>query len=225
MAKLLRNNRGSYTIEASMVFTIVLLAILALMFTFAYMLQKVAIMQVASYTARQGADLWLDSRKDPDNGLINADKDRDSVYYRVFDNLLFQGKTFEWKLEGEKANGNSLPGYKASLIEDALSRKLKSLILKPKETSISINYSNNLLKGQLTVTITQEIKVPLGGIKAFFDGKDTMTLKASAVSTIEEPAEYIRNIDLAVELSKSIESGISLEDIINRIGSVRAKDK
>lgn len=209
-----------------MVFTIVILAVFALMFTFAYMLQKVSLERTAAYIARQGAEIWTDSRKSIEDGAVDFSKEEDSLYYRISDNLLFRSEAFEWNLENlpEKGLGNSLPLKKVEKIKDALCKNLTSLILKPGNTNIRVAYSNNLLKGQLTVEITQEVGVPLGGIKAFFDGKDTATLQGRAVSTIIEPAEYIRNIDLAVELSGKMKDSIDFQDILDRISGGKQQE-
>lgn len=225
LRKLMGNDKGSYTIEVSMVFTIVIMAVLALMFTFAYMLQKVSLVRLATYAAQQGAYIWTDSRRNPENGIVDISEEKDSLYYRLNDNLLFSEKTFEWSTAGmeEKDDGGSLLMKKAGKIKSSVCENLKGFILKPRDTSIRIGYSNNLLKGQLTVEVTQEISIPLGGIKAFFDGKDTVTLQGRAASTVVEPAEYIRNIDLAVELSKKIEDEISFEDILERISNKKQK--
>ncbi len=80
-----------------------------------------------------------------------------------------------------------------------------------------ITYSNNIIRGKLSVEITQEIKVPLGGIKQFFDGKDTLTLSAQSEAAVSEPDEYIRNIDLAVELSKKLEGELDFEGMLDKI--------
>lgn len=215
----MNRQKGSYTVEVSMVFTVVVLAMLALIFMFAYMLQKVSLMRVNAYAAQQGAEIWTDSRKDIDNTVIDVSKDRDSLYYRVNDNLLFGEMTFEWS-NGEiteKSDLSSLPARKMERVKNYIFKSLKTSILKPRNTNVNISYKNNLLRGQIIVEITQEISIPFGNIKAFFGGKDTVVLKSRSASAVVEPAEYIRNVDLAVELSKKIGDGISLKDIINKI--------
>lgn len=226
-----KSDRGSYTIEASMIFSLIVLLIILLLFTFSYMQQKAYLVSAASFVAQQGAELWLDSRRDMDNGAVNAAKEADSLGYRVFDNLLLSQKTFEGYIEEVKAAGgkrefvlkldtdNSLPGQKALLIGKAMCTRMSGTIIRPNNTKVRITYSNNILRGKLSVEITQEIKVPLGGIKQFFDGKDTLTLSAKSEAAIAEPDEYIRNIDLAIELSKRLEGELDLKGLIGKIKS------
>lgn len=164
-----------------------------------------------------------------DNGEVDITKGADPLSYRVFDNLLLNKRTFEGYVEEiEDAQGrkkftlklntdNSLPGRKASLIGDAICEKMKGTIIRPNNTKVRIIYTNNVFRGKLSVEITQEIKVPLGGMKQFFDGKDTLTLSAQSEAAVTEPDEYIRNIDLAIELSKKLTGKLDLEKIVDKI--------
>ena len=222
--------RGSYTVEISMIFTLIVFVILTLMFTFLYMQQKASLVSAASFAAQQGAELWLDSRRSMENGEIDKGE-ADSISYRVFDNLLFSNKTFEGYFEEEQISngksrlvlkmdvGNSLPSQKVKSIGEALCKRIESTALKPRNTKLRITYTNNALRGKISVEIIQEIKVPLGGIKAFFDGKDTLTLKGQATAAVTEPAEYIRNIDLAIELSKRLGSKLDFQGFMDKIKS------
>jgi hypothetical protein len=115
--------------------------------------------------------------------------------------------------------GNNLPGQKVALIGEALCRRIQNTVLKPEKTRVKLIYSNNGLRGRLSVEIMQEINVPLGGIKKFFDGKDTLTLSGESTATVTEPAEYIRNIDLAIELSRRIEGELDLMGLLDKLGA------
>ena len=221
--------RGSYTIEVSMVFVLIVLAIFALLFTFLYMQQKASLVSAASFAAQQGAELWQDSRKSMEDGRVNIGKDKDSIGYRVFDNLLFSSKTYEGYFEEATAangkpklvlkmdTGDNLPGQKVAQIGEALSKRIENTVLKPKNTKVRIIFTNNALRGRLTVEITQEIKVPLGGIKEFFDGKDTLTISSQSTAAVTEPDEYIRNIDFVIELSKRLGEELDLRSLPDKI--------
>lgn len=224
-----RYDRGSFTIEAAMIFFLIVLTIILLLFTFSYMQQKTSLSCLASFAAQQGAELWTDSRKRMDNGEIDETKSPDSLGYRVFDNLLLSGRTFEGYIEEVKdAQGkpefalkmdtdSSLPGQKAAQIGEAICKRIGSTVLRPNYTKVRITYSNNFFGGKLIVEITQEIKVPLGGLKQFFDGKDTLTLSVQSEAAATEPDEYIRNIDLAIELTKKFGKELDLEGILDKI--------
>ncbi|MEA4846294.1 MAG: hypothetical protein VB106_03575 [Clostridiaceae bacterium] len=217
-----------------MVFILIVFAILALLFTFLYMQQKASLESFASFAAQQGAELWLDSRRSMENGEINSERAEDPIGYRIFDNLLLSSTTYEGHFEEMAAvggktgmvfrmdTGDDLSGQKAALIGNALGKRLGSPILKPESTKVSITFNNNALRERLIVEITQEVKVPLGGIKEFFGGKDTLTLNARSEAAVTEPDEYIRNFDLAVELSRRFGEEIDLKDLTEKI---KAKGK
>jgi hypothetical protein len=59
--------------------------------------------------------------------------------------------------------------------------------------------------------------VPFGGIKRFLNGKETVTLACKSTAAVTEPAEYIRNVDLALELTKKLEDSIDIEGVMSRI--------
>ncbi|HYF74978.1 MAG TPA: hypothetical protein VD757_00205, partial [Candidatus Nitrosocosmicus sp.] len=75
----------------------------------------------------------------------------------------------------------------------------------------------------LIVEIIQEVKIPLGGIKAFFDGKDTLTLIAWSEAAVTEPDEYIRNIDLAMELGKRYKDKLDLKGLLDKVQAKGSK--
>lgn len=222
-------DKGSYTIEASMIFTLIVLTVITLLFAFLYMQQKACLVSAASYAAQQGAELWLDSRRSMDNGEIMGEKTKNPIGYRIFDNLLLSRISFEGYLEEENGiegkskyvlrmnTDDTLPGKKAELIGEALGRRIENTALKPKETKVKLIYSNNGFRRRLSVEVIQEIEIPLGGIKKFFDGKNTLTLSGRSTAAVVEPAEYIRNIDLAVELSGKLGEELDLRSVLDKI--------
>jgi len=107
-------------------------------------------------------------------------------------------------LEEELAEelGGTSPGYyerKFKEIQLAVYRELGRKIIQPEETTVTVNFHKGLLYGDITVIITQKIKLPFGSIK----------LTGNAKVSDTKPAEYIRNIDLALEYAERLKKGIS----------------
>jgi len=221
------NCKGSFTVEISMIFTVIVLAVITLLFTFLYMQQKACLVSAAAFAAQQGAELWRNSSGNMEYGRADKGEHVDSLSYRIFDNLLFSERTFEGYIVEETGEngiselvlrmdtGDGLAGRKIAVIGDALAKRLEDSILQPEQTRVRLKYSNNGLSGKLSVEIIQEIKIPLGGMKRFLDGKATLSLAGSAVSKVAEPAEYIRNIDLAVEMSRRLGDKLDLMDVLD----------
>ncbi len=227
----LRNEKGSYTIEASLVFVTIMLSIAASMFMFMYMQQKACLINAVSFAAQQGAEFWPDGRKRMEDGRVNAKMAKAPLGYRVFNNLLLSDKTYEGYLErvdgidGKPGlicridAGNDLPGQKVKKIGEALGKKIDSFMIKPDKTKVKIIFTNNALRGRLTVEVIQEIKVPFGGLKQFFDGKNTLVLSAASTAEVVEPDEFIRNVDLVFELSKRLGEEVNLRGIFDKVKS------
>ncbi|MGE5678931.1 MAG: hypothetical protein ACM3ZR_12825 [Pseudomonadota bacterium] len=213
-------DKGSFTIEAAMIFTSVVFAVLTLLFTFVYLQQKAYLTGAAVSAAELGAELWA-SRL----GVIE-----NPIGYRLFDNLLMSQRSYEGLLEKEKdADGrqrlvlrmdpdDSLPGQKMALIGEALGKQLVRASLKTGTTRVRMTFSNSGLRERLVVEIIQEVRIPLGSIKKLLDGKDTLTLCSRAEASVTEPAEYIRNIDLAMELSERFKERLDLAGLMEMLG-------
>lgn len=56
-----KSSKGSYTVEATIVISSLLIALCAVMFAFMLMYQNVVIIYAASYGAQQGARSWVDT--------------------------------------------------------------------------------------------------------------------------------------------------------------------
>lgn len=192
-----------------MIFTLIVFNVLALIFTFLYMQQKASLISAASLAAQQEAELWQDGW--------------------IFDNLLLSERTFEGHFEKETDSngkpqmvlktdtGDSLLGQGGVLSVEALGKRLVNTVLKPENTRIRVKYTSNIIRSRIIVEITQDIKIPLGSIKKLFDGKNTLTICGRAEAAVTEPAEYIRNIDLAAELYRKLNGNLDLEDLMQKI--------
>ncbi|GEM_PF-567931 len=220
-----KNTSGSITIEAAIVVPTIILVLIALIVAFMILYQKAILVKAATQAAQQGAEIWTDSRKDIMDGSWDNTKERDSLYFRLFDSSFSASSTMdlvsETKQEWEKT-GNSIKGAKTLKVFNCVKTGLKRGLMKPKITKVDLDYTNCMVEGKLDITITQEIEIPLGWIKSFFDGKNTLTLTAKGVAVVEQPAEYIRNIDFALEYASKLKDSIDFGGIL---GGLKAKLK
>lgn len=213
-------DKGSFTIEAAMIFPSVVFAVLTLLFASIYMQQKAYLTSAAASAAEIGAELWVSSLGTIEN----------PIGYRLLDNLLMSKRSYEGSLVREKgADGssrlvlrmnsdNDLPGQKMAMIGEALGKRLERAVLKQENTRVKLIFSNSGLRKRLIVEIVQDVKVPLGGIKKLLDGKDTLTLYSRSEASVTEPAEYIRDMDLAMELSERFKEELDLEGFMEMLG-------
>lgn len=202
----MKNQSGSFTVEAALVMSAVIIVLSLLILSFTVMYQKVLITKTAIKTAREGANHWADGNQ--------------SLYYRISESLLLaeEEKSLTFKQEGsvkkEGPHDNNGPvGGKLSQIQASAAEELSREIVKPLRTEIVVTFGNLLGFREIVVELAQEMRMPLGVLTALVNGKDALTLHSTGKSVIVEPADYIRNVDLFLELTSkydSISKGLSI---------------
>ncbi|RCX09601.1 hypothetical protein DFR58_1345 [Anaerobacterium chartisolvens] len=199
-------DRGSTTIEAILVVWCIVIVLAAVIYSFLIMNQRVLLASIASKAAQQGVEVWLDEARSMEDGFLDTTRRTGlkSLYSQLTDGMLFRGGEYEEFLDAGTINGNSPAAegdIKVLKIRNCVVRDMKKGLLKPLSTYMKVEFKNILIQREIKVTLQQEISIPLGGIKAIFDGKSTLTLVAVGTADVSEPAEYIRNIDLLAEYS------------------------
>lgn len=191
----MKKNEGSYTVEAVIVMSSILIIITAILFGFMLMYQNVVIMNAASYGAQQGAVAWVNSGIALETG---EGYNNDGLYYRF-----------------AEFNNSNLVQIKKQKIENAVREKLKLSIFSNSNIDVKVDFKNNIIQRIIIVEVSQEIPIPFGAIaKLFNDGNKPFEIKARISSAVAEPAEYIRNIDFVKDMAKKIKDEI--EDKIEK---------
>lgn len=204
MFNILKNkSKGSYTIEAVIVMSSVLMAIFAVFYSFTLMYQNVVIMYAASYGAQQGAMAW-------ENTGIDIDGKSREYNEALYDRILEIG-------------GGGHMSEKKNNIEQCVREKLKMGIFNVNKINVKVDVNNNILQRKITVEVSQDVPILLSGIVKYFGG-DTMMLHAKTSAVIDDPAEYIRNLDYVMEWVKrgmekaeETEFGSKLSDAVNAV--------
>lgn len=204
MFNILKNkSKGSYTIEAVIVMSSVLMAIFAVFYSFTLIYQNVVIMYAASYGAQQGAMAW-------ENTGIDIDGKSREYNEALYDRILEIG-------------GGGHMSEKKNNIEQCVREKLKMGIFNVNKINVKVDVNNNILQRKITVEVSQDVPIPLSGIVKYFGG-DTMMLHAKTSAVIDDPAEYIRNLDYVMEWVKrgmekaeETEFGSKLSDAVNAV--------
>ena len=143
--KYVKKTKGSITVETTLVISVVLFVLMALVFSFMIMYQKAVLTKTSSIVAQQGAEIWTDSRKQIENGYWDNMQEQDSIYYRLFDDSLLSGKKYSITANSFKQLETLLSEMNTSEgIEDKKFTKMKKLlvselrkgILKPSRTTV-----------------------------------------------------------------------------------------
>ncbi len=220
-------DRGSTAIEAILVVWCIVIALAAVIYSFLIMNQKMLLASIASKAAQQGAEAWLDEGRSMDDGSWDSTRSAGlkDLYSHLTDPLLFRGREYIEILSADSIDKNSSvteADIKILKIRDYVTQGMKKGLLKPLSTYMKIEFKNILIQREIRVTLEQEISIPLGGLKAMFDGKSTLTLVAVGTAVVAEPAEYIRNIDLLAEYSAK---GFKASGISEKLEQLKEKFK
>lgn len=182
-----KKEEGSFTIEASLVFPIVLFILVLLLFFSMYMYQKTFLNQHAYAASERAAYSWDNSHKQAMTGEVVAGE-YDNLYWRLTDDRLL-GALFGWAGADNKVIVSVPAGEGGSLSEKKLSQAAQGM---PSGMNGTIEYQNSLIQRKVTTKLEQVISLPLPSF-IFDSGNIVLTQGSSAVV---EPTEFIRTVDL-----------------------------
>ncbi|MGD9677844.1 MAG: TadE/TadG family type IV pilus assembly protein [Vulcanibacillus sp.] len=211
----LRSDKGSFTIEASMVFPIVFLLVLSLVFVSIVIYEKASLYYIASCTAERATYNWNNSFKNLSTGEFALGEYESSLYWRltddrIFDSLLNLSNDFqpiEVTIKEDYGLGYSLPGKKMMLLADNI----------PKNLSGRIIYQNSIQRG-IIVELESSMKVP-----SFVTALIGQKIVERAYSTVTEPVEFIRTIDFLMGYSYIVSE--NKEKVTNILKKEQAKEQ
>jgi len=191
-----KNQSGSFTLEASLVFPVIMILLIVLIYTSIFTYQRVLLYYVASDLAETVAFTWDNSNKDNIGAFSIGEYDE--LYWRLTDDQILElvlGRTANYHaaevpiLSGiNSQEQNTQQTDEMSLPELKLSKALQNV---PKGLSGTIRYQNNLIEKKIIVRLYSPLKIPL------FVGKllgEEIVVEAEAVIT--DPVEFIRTVDL-----------------------------
>lgn len=165
--RLWKNTKGSFTIEASLVFPIILFTTLLILFFCMYQYQNTMLKQAASKTSERASYSWDNSHKEPVTGAF-AQEENDGLYWRLTqDDML--SKLFGWAGAASSAEV-SIPG----------------------EMSGNITYNNQLMIRRIKTTLSRPVS--FGALERELG--HPLQAEVSAGAVVVEPVEFIRNVEL-----------------------------
>lgn len=188
LKKHLKNDEGSFTLEASLVFPVILFTLCLLMFFCVLLYQKSMLSQYASASSERSAYSWENSHKEPQTGAF-PENEYDRLYWRLADDHML-GSLFG-SFGVDSASAISIP---AEVSEGDLTAQKMSQTAAALSSAYSgtMQYENKLMNRQITTKIDQFVSLPMVDFLLDSDHK----IYFSASSAVVEPDEFIRNIEL-----------------------------
>lgn len=194
----LLNAKGSFTVEASIFFSLVFLLLVVLVYAFIIMYQYTTLQSVANEAANRGAAYYV---KQFEEGTKWPRKK--NPYWRIFDTNDLEKKT--------KIESYSLKELEPSIVNT--------------EKFASADTFYNILIKQFRLGLEEKYPLPVGELLAVFGISPKLVLKAEASCPLEDNAEFIRNLDMVIDIknclvnsdNKWIGSGSKVSEIVDKL--------
>ena len=203
--------KGSFTVEAAIIVPLVIFSLAAVIYMGLLLYQRSLVQSAAEMAANQGAAAWASGTEeiemsrptDPGTGKFK-------LYRRIYDSDKEQ---------------------RLKIIEDyALALSSRNEIV-PASGAVAEAEIIDAFNRKLEVRVDRYYKMPLGKLAKLFGGSDTVAIWVKAVSTINDPAEFIRTADMVIDIEKKLEEKFpelkkvgektreTLNDMKDRLGS------
>lgn len=185
----LRSNAGSYTLESSLIYPTIILALVSIVFLSLFVYEKASLYQVAATTAERASFTWDNSRKDWVTGNVMPGQ-HDGLYWRTgndgISGMFSFGTDFGLRKVQLPASDGTAP------INDSGpdGKLLRAAMQLPDDLDGELTYRHGL--------IDREVNVKLGqtGLLPFLAGKWIGSRMETDVSSyVTDPVELIRNVD------------------------------
>lgn len=197
LRSLLREAKGSFTIESSLIVPIIFIITLVLIFGSLFFYQKAGLYYIASTVADRTAYVWDNSYKDARTGEFELGQN-DGLYWRLSHDSV--SDMFGFIVQ----NDPSTFKFPEQNTEIGLSGPLKKLQNGAKQLTEgltgTLTYTHHLLDRRVKVELQSWFHLPL-----FAEAYLPDIIHAEASSGIVEPVEFIRSIDLVSTYVKELQ--------------------
>jgi|GEM_PF-2274365 len=192
------NMRAGFTLEASLIFSLVFLLSTALVYIFILMYQHAALQSATCLAANKGAQYYV---KQFD--FSNKWPDEAGLYWRIFDG------------EGDIKRKH--------IAEHALNMSNPSIMKAEADAAVSTSYI--YLMRQLKVEHERKYLLPVGDLLDIFGMPSKLGLLSVVTCPLEDNAEFIRNMDMIADIknclvnndNKWIGSGKKMNEAIDNL--------
>ncbi len=188
--------KGSFTVEAAMIFSVVFILVAALVYVFIIMYQYSVLQSAADRAANMGAYYYVNT-----NGAGYISGNGTELYWRIADSH-------------SKEKENNLKEHIFQSFEPPVIASSKS---------VEIDTAHTFLLKQLKVGIEEQYRFPVGDLFEVFGISPWLKMKAETMAPLDDNAEFVRNLDMITDIknciansdNKWIGQGAAASDIID----------
>ena len=199
-----KDTRGDAVVEATILFPIIFMIFAGLMLLAMYLPTRALLQRATQYTATalatERSDTWL--RCDPATGeyyWLEHKEELSQVYGAAFGAL--------------KGNNRDEASAAKQLVE-----KMESEGLVKVSEGLDVKYGvlNYIVYKEIIVTATKTIKMPVD--LSFVGLKNEIPITVSSTAVVQNGDEFVRNIDLAVDLVTDLAEKYGLDETFGKVG-------
>lgn len=176
-SELFINKKGSFTVEAASVFSVIFLLVTALVYIFIVMYQYAFLQSTANKASNFGEYYYSEKYGAECNSKLTSD-----LYWRMLDTKALHKKT-------------QLNKY----ISNSLEKSIVDLDIYSDNST-----SHKFLLKQLYIKIETQYPLPIGNMFEILGLPSTLKMRADANSNIYDNAEFVRNLDIITDIKKCI---------------------
>lgn len=181
-----RRERGEVVVEASVIVTLVLIVISIMFYIGMFTYQQTALATVANRTATSISLVYSNTLRDPFTGYIDPDSAYQAVTYGSM-------KTDAY-IESVRQKGTAFALYRL--------KKAQIIPAADREVDVQVvNKPNEILKGQIVVTVTDTYEVPLVGM---FGLDNKLTVTATGRADCVDYTEYLLGVAAIADPEQSV---------------------
>lgn len=175
--KVLKLNQGSLTVEASLVFPIVMLSIAMVIFMSFLMYQYIYTETIVNLVAERSVAVQQNVNVEIATGRIRADELEKPLYFMHF----------------SEEKKNNIKNYLVTKLE-------RFELVKPEQRTIKIINNSHFIYQTLEIKVTANYKLPAGRIFNFIGLRDGITRTTQSRVIVFQPEGLIRDVNLMFEI-------------------------
>lgn len=185
---MLKDERGSFTIEASLLLPMVMFITMLLLFFCLYSYQQSMLLQVASASTERAAYNWGNSHKEVSGSFESGEFD--SLYWRIGEDALLSSL-----FGGDEGSGSvviDLPSVASDIKGLSVTKLTNASSMIPGNMLGEMGYTYSLKGRKVSAKLKRILDLPV--LDEVLSDKANPIVKAQSIVT--EPVEFIRTVDL-----------------------------
>lgn len=201
--RILKKQHGYLTVELTFVFSVILFSLLMILFMGMVLYQEVNLQSLAVRTSARGSTIYSSRMEDMETGVKKLEDFKNRDPYRYLASIFGGDKTVEYK----------------TLLNTYVSKNIGEyhiLTGKPINKEYTTIQDYVFIK-RIKVNIQEDYHMPTDAIARMFGSDGAFHIDTTATSTVVEPVEFVRNIDLCTDVFRQTKSYGKAKEAVGKV--------